>query len=122
MRAPVAYYMMILYFTVMFKPLIPIVSDALSHTFAEAIHIATVHAIYGSNHLQKELADTGSENSNGKHQHTTNGEEQVQLHISANTCVYDFNYLPPAKNYSSNKLYKLFTGFIVKHTPPPKFC
>ena len=61
MKVPIAYYLLLLYVTVMFKPLIPIVSDAVSHTFAEAIHIATVHAIYGSNHLEKELSETSSE-------------------------------------------------------------
>lgn len=120
MRAPIAYYMMILYFTVMFKPFIPIVKDVISHTFAEAIHIATVHAIYGSNHLQKELSDTNADNANNKHQNSTNGEDQVQVHVSTNICAYNFYSMLSDKNYSS-KFYQLKTGFIIKYSPPPEF-
>lgn len=122
MRVPIAYYMMLLYFTVMFKPLIPIVKDTIAHTFAEAIHIATVHAIYGSNHLQKELADTSSDSANNKHQNNTNGEDQVQVHVSFTACAYNFYFANANKYFSSLKLYKIKPGFIVKNFPPPKFC
>ena len=121
MRAPIAYYMMILYFTVMFKPLIPIVKDVLSHTFSEAIHIATVHAIYGSNHLQKELADTNSDNANSKHQNNVSGEDQVQVHVSTTECTYGFYAIASDKNYSFSRLSRLNRGFIIKFSPPPKF-
>jgi hypothetical protein len=120
MRAPIAYYTMLLYFTVMFKPFIPIVKDVISHTFAEAIHIATVHAIYGSNHLQKELADT-SDNTNNKHQTNTNGEEQVQVHVSASEFLFHFCCLTFNKNYSVANLCQVKAGFIIKYSPPPKF-
>ena|ERR1017187_6566759 len=121
MRAPIGYYMMLLYFTVMFKPLIPIVCDALSHTLCEAIHIATVHAIYGGNHLQKELADTNAENANNKHQNTTNGEDQVNVHLSATEFVFHLYSLTFNKNYSAANLCQLKNRFIVKYSPPPKF-
>ncbi|MEP6512575.1 MAG: hypothetical protein ABJA79_01805 [Parafilimonas sp.] len=65
---------MLLYLTVVFKPAIPIISDALSHTFADAIHIATVHAKYGNNHLEKELATEGFDNDNSKNQNTVKSE------------------------------------------------
>ena len=122
MRAAIAYYMMILYFTVMFKPLIPIVKDTISHTFAEAIHIATVHAIYGSNHLQKEIAESDGGNTNNKHQNNTNGEEQVQIHIVVKSCIYNFLPLATVKNYFYYKYCNLLAGYIIKFSPPPKFC
>lgn len=112
---------MLLYFTVMFKPLIPIVSDAISHTFSEAIHIATVHALYGSNHLEKELSNTASDNANSKHQNSVNAEDQVPVHVSTHECLYGFCRNTTDKDYSSLKLYKLKAGFIVKNFPPPKF-
>ena len=121
MRVPIAYYLMLLYVTVMFKPLIPIVSDTLSHTFSEAIHIATVHAIYGSHHLENELSNTASDNANGKHQNSINAEDQVPLHVSTNERLYDFCFNKTDKDYSSLKLYKLKSGFILKNFPPPKF-
>lgn len=118
MRAAVAYYMMILYFTVMFKPLIPIIKDKLSHTFAEAIHIATVHAIYGTNHLQKEVDQTSSDAANGKHQNSNNEDP---LHVLANECKFYFCNAMVRENYFICNPTVIISGFISRHSPPPKF-
>jgi hypothetical protein len=120
MKVPIAYYLVLLYVTVMFKPLIPVISDVLSHTFSEAIHIATVHAIYGSNHLEKELSNASPDNANNKHQNSTNGEDPVPVHVSAQEDVYGFYCTGPGKDYCSLKLYDLKAGFILKNYPPPQ--
>lgn len=120
MRAAIAYYMMILYCTVMFKPLIPIIKDKLAHTFAEAIHIATVHAIYGADHLQKEVDQTSSDAANGKHQNSNN-EDQVQEHVSTNECKFDFWNAKTPQNYFTGSQPAISTGFVSQHSPPPKF-
>jgi len=120
MRATIAYYMLILYVTVMFKPLIPIAQDFLSHTFSEAIHIATVHAIYGSNHLQKELSESNSDNENTKHSNST-GEDQVTVHVTCDVYGYYFDNIIIGKAYSSFNQRNLIPGFLSKHSPPPKF-
>ncbi len=121
MRFTTAYYLMLLYITVMFKPLIPIISDILSHTFSETIHIETIHAVYGSNHLEKELASTSSDNANSKSQKNINTEDQVTVHISANECLYNFPISKADKSSSFLKLFNLKAGFILKQSPPPKF-
>jgi hypothetical protein len=121
MKVPIAYYLMLLYLTVMFKPLIPIVSDAVSHTFSEAIHIATVHAIYGSNHLQKELSETSSETNTSKHQGNIAGEDQVPVHVSTDEPAYVLSVDPSRTGYLSLQRYILKPGFILKNFPPPKF-
>ena len=121
MRVLITYYLMLLYITVMFKPLIPLVSDALSHTFSKAIHIATVHAVYGSHHLEKELSNSSSDNANSSHQNTVNTEDPVPLHVSTNEWVYDFCFDGTGKDHPSLKLSKLKAGFILKSFPPPRF-
>lgn len=113
---------MLLYITVLFKPLLPVINDALSHTFAEAIHIATVHAVYGSNHLEKDLSDTASENSNNKHQAGTNIEDQLSVHVSSSACLYDFSITGTGNAFSLLKLFGLKAGFISKHSPPPRLA
>ena len=120
MRVPVAYYLLLLYVTVMFKPLVPIVSDAISHTFSEAIHIATVHAIYGSNHLQKELSNTTSDNTD-KHQTNRSVEDPVPVHVSSNGSLYGFYFSVTGNDYYSFDLNKINPGFYLKNFPPPKF-
>src|ERR1022692_2264038 len=122
MRAPIAYYMMIVYFTVMFKPLLPIVRDVVSHTFAEAIHIATVHAIYGSNHLQKELAQTCDSNSNNKHQGPNNGQDEVQVHVSATEFICHLFPSAIGIHFQTSGLSPLENGFLAQDAPPPKFA
>ena len=61
MKFAIAYYLLLIYATVILKPLIPVVEDVLIHCFAEAYHVATVHAKYGNNHLEKELANTNDD-------------------------------------------------------------
>ena len=121
MRVLIAYYLVLLYITVMFKPLIPIVSDALSHTFSKAIHIATVHAVYGSHHLEKEISNSSSGNANSSHQNTVNTEDPMPVHVSTNEWSRGFCFDRTGKDYSSIKLYKLKAGFILKSFPPPRF-
>ena len=110
---------MVLYVTVIFKPLIPIITDAFEHTFAEAIHIATVHAIYGENHLQKELSNT-ADSDRDKSQNTLKGENLISVHI----CPTENNYVV---NLSSNTVYvveiinKIEDIFPFNEAPPPKF-
>ncbi len=117
MKATIAYYMLILYATVMFKPLIPIVQDFLSHTFSEAIHIATVHAIYGSNHLQKELSQQEKESNRPA---SLNGEITAQVHVPASELQFNFDLYNISSNYPANKADALMPSSLSKISPPPK--
>jgi hypothetical protein len=119
MRFTTAYYLLLLYSLVMFKPLMPLVSDVLSHVFAEAIHIATVHAKYGSHHLEKELAKTAGDNS--KNHNAVLSEENLTVHISTNEYSYYFYSGRQNKNYPVLKLHNIEDIFISKQVPPPKF-
>lgn len=105
----------------MLKPLIPVISNAMSHGFDEAIHISTIHAKYGSNHLQVELANTTSEDGSSKNQNTVKSEEPLPVHIGAKECKYDFNVRSFNKQYFDFKSHQLLNVYILKHSPPPKF-
>ncbi len=119
MKFTLAYYLILLYSTVILNPVIPIVSDALSHTFAEAYHIAMVHAKYGANHLQMELTNTTNENSQNKknldeqsqtathlpvllknniESNTIQSQKFATLHILSYTNIYLKKVSPPPKN------------------------
>ena len=111
---------MLVYTTVIIKPVIPIVEDAFAHTFAEVIHIATVHAMYGENHLQKELANT-SDNDKSKSQNNLKTEDLVPIHICPEVCDH-IPYLRVDKNYNSVILYQIASVFLFNEAPPPKFC
>lgn len=119
MRNSIAYYLMLLYITIMFKPFIPAIKDTLSHTFSEAIHIAIVHAKYGANHLAKEVAATGSDNSSGNQNILS--IESASVHITTTEWKYNFNLKLLNKDYPAYLPYILTSVFISKAGPPPKF-
>jgi len=102
----------------MFKPLIPIIKDKISHTFAEAIHIATVHAMYGSNHLQKEVSQASGE-TNNNHQ-SVNTEETVPVHLMAKELCLDINLIRFSRLYLTDRHYTITPVYISKVGPPPK--
>lgn len=111
---------MLLYITVMFKPLIPIISDAYSHTFNEMAHIATVHAKYGSNHLAAELADTGRDDKS-KNQNTTKSLNEVPVHVLVNNCSSVSLLNNININYCYLILHNISKVYIFCQCPPPKF-
>lgn len=94
--------------------------DCWSHTFAEAQHIITVHAKYGSNHLEKELAAENSDNKNNKDQSAAKPEETTPVHIAV--AEYKYEYFSPklTTSFSALTLLKIPPVFIAKHIPPPK--
>ena len=104
----------------MVKPLIPIFCDVWAHEFNEIEHISTVHAKYGSNHIQKEIAETNSD-TNKKNQNSLKSEDQVAFHISANEIYIHFHANGFNQEFPLLNLNKLYPAFIYKHIPPPKF-
>ena len=103
----------------MFKPLIPIVSDAIAHTFNETIHIATVHAKYGSHHLAIAVASGASEDNN-KSQTTTCYEQNVPIHIVTGSTTLCFCIVIITAAFNLFRAEKWATVYLPKQIPPPK--
>ena len=119
MRFTIAYYLLLLYATAIFQPLIAIGIDAWSHTFAEANHIATVHVKYGAHHLDISLAKANSDDT--KNQHKMKVDDNARVHIATDECNYSYPSLSSDGQFLATKQSKLLSVFIFKHTPPPKF-
>jgi hypothetical protein len=119
MRSTIAYYLFILYLLVIFRPVVPVVSDAVSHAFALSIHLATVHALYGSNHLDKELEKTGSDNN--KKNTGVGAEEASGPYVPARECRYGF-YAEPAGYVQLLSLAQLEIIYMPIQAPPPRSC
>ncbi len=111
---------MLLYVTVIVKPLIPIISDLWYHEFNEVEHISLVHAKYGSHHLQKEVADTDSDN-NQKGQTNLKSEDQVPFHISGSVYCSSHDKAVADKQFLEFILVDISKVPISKQGPPPKF-
>lgn len=120
MKADIAYYLLLLYLTVILKPLIPLVSDLLSHGFNEIEHMATVHAKYGSHHLEKELQDNSTKNNQDKNATALTSKEEPCFTVLAeiNNYYYSATF---DKQYNLTAYFKLPFGFSNRVIPPPKF-
>ena len=118
MRHTTAYFLFLIYTTILLGQVVPILSDALSHTFAKAIHIATVHARYGSNHLGKELENT---NQNSNKNNSTKSTESFEVHILAEETIYNFYQEENVTDFISCNVQNLPAVFISTTSPPPKF-
>lgn len=119
MRFSLAYYLLLLYTTVIIKPLLPIAADAWDHAFAEAKHIATVHARYGKNHLEKEISSETS-HANSKNSDTLKGAEPIQFHLSNINDYQVFNSYDINNNFTSFQPQKLPFIFTLILAPPPR--
>jgi hypothetical protein len=119
MRFTSAYYLLLLYGLGIFKQLEPIAADALSHIFAEAIHLATVHAKYGNHHLGSELETAARDNN--KNNNTILQQANFAVHISTNDCRYHFYSPAQYKNHPFLATPDIEDIIICTQTPPPKF-
>lgn len=119
MRRPSAYYLLLLYCTVLMRCAIPVACDGLSHIFNEEDHIATVHAMYGSDHLEKEIAS--EEKDSNKNQTSVKNEDQVAVHLS----IEAFNFIPRTivdnNTFSGFPFVKPAIIFLSKEIQPPRF-
>jgi hypothetical protein len=121
LRFTAAYYLFLIYITVIAKPLIPIVADAFHHEFDGLEHISLVHAVYGENHLQKELADTAA-NEQGKNQNSVKFQDDVSFHLVYLEMQHHFAINISKAKYLLFKPCKLPLVFISQQGPPPKSC
>lgn len=118
MKFAAAYYLLLIYAGIIAKPIIPAAKDMLLHCFAQAYHIATVHAIEGKDHVEKEMADSGKDDASSKTQKVDKTEQC--LHEAIAGSVFSFiNPYPFLYHYSflNQSLSKIYIDFI---NPPPR--
>lgn len=122
MKFITAYYLLLVYVTVICKPFVPVMTDVWDHAFNEVEHVCTVHAVYGEKHADAEVGKTGAENENGKNESTLHSQEPVPVHVSAEE-FKDGILIPVIEKFYADLLLYIFPEsyhFIV--IPPPKDC
>lgn len=100
--------------------MIPIIGDELAHAFNGEIHISTIHAKYGSDHLEADLARTESANENTKNHNIINMQDEVSIHVFSHPFTCDFLSTEINENYPALKLSHLPVIFISLNSPPPE--
>jgi hypothetical protein len=118
-RTIISFYLVLVYSSMIVKPVLPIVSDSLSHAFALAKHLATVHAIYGADHLQQEITETSQGQEKSKTQNQLRPDNPVCLHTLTDLFSYCFH--PGQKIIFPSSLAGSITQiFLPFEIPPPR--
>ena len=121
MKFPLAYYLMMLYLLMVCRPVLPVISDMLSHSFTEAEHISTVHAKYGSHHREIEIAATANEsNGSKKNTHTLANEVSLTEHVVTEECTIGIIWEQTPKYFCPLRPGDLITKYLPVFTPPPE--
>ena len=121
MKSDIAYYLLLLYITVMIHPLLPVAHDWWEHEFNETEHLSHVHSHKGNDHLEKELKNSNSENTTNKNQNSLKAEDQVSFHVSPSIYKDNFSVNKTHLQHQLLNLNKPAFVFIFLKSPPPKF-
>ena len=120
-KSNTAYYLLLLYVTVIIKPILPIVHDWCEHTFNEVNHLSHVHQYYGNNHTEQEIAKSSKDNSSNHSSNNLKSEDQVPFHISQVISYKNFSFNELDFRHKLFKVRKLPAIVIQIPGPPPKF-
>ncbi len=122
MKSDIAYYLLLLYITVIIHPLFPIARDWWEHAFNEVNHLSHVHKHYGNNHIEKEVAESSKENSSNKSSNSLKSEDQFNFHVLVNEYKNDYKAVFSVFKFILIKFLKLSSVVISRDGPPPKFA
>ncbi len=97
----------------------PVISDAFYHAFAEARHLALVHAHDDDHHLDHELAEAGQDHNHEQNHKLPKGEDLLQIHLSIQHNLVDLKPDDFNRDYPSLCPEKLPLTFLAEQISPP---
>jgi hypothetical protein len=112
---------MLLYITVMLKPLMPIMSDWYEHEFNSIAHEIHVHLVYGHDHVEKKVAESNSEDDHHSDHDLVKSEDNVPFHVLLEEDKNLNNSTHINKKFKVCNYDKPLPVFISPEGPPPKF-
>jgi hypothetical protein len=117
MKVKLVKFVLFLYVIFLFKPISPLISDWLSHTFNEQQHILMVHEVHGKFHIHQELAGTGQ--SDNEKSNELKFEVEEYLHVSP-AIFKSVLYTSYHGCYLSYTLHSFISPYQDTNYPPPK--
>lgn len=78
----IGWVLIIAYTLVMMKPVLPVVADAMAHTFWKSQHMLVVHEVNGKFHVHTEMAQSAKQTEKEKHTNSYKIDLQDCLHVS----------------------------------------
>ncbi|MGL5889352.1 MAG: hypothetical protein ACRC3B_05670 [Bacteroidia bacterium] len=122
MKRQLATILLLCYASVLLRPLVPVVSDFLAHTFWSSEHIATVHYENGHYHVHYELKEINKNDVDPAQQtpDKKSGTENVQVHIITNEV--DLTADPVSVQYHTFSFASAHTDVLLLVPTPPPWC
>ncbi len=119
MKQALLYLLLFAYTTVMLKPVLPIVSDLLAHTFWKWNHISTVHHHDGHDHVHFEIVKIEKENLPEKKDKIHINDLSANPHLS-HKINFDFTLvLFKSDKFPAFKVSQMHS-FLPVDAPPPR--
>ena len=100
--------------------MVPAFLNMWNHAFNEVEHISLIHAKYGSNHAEKELAKTQADENEGTNQQSLKTQQQVPYHILAEQFISNCNHQIIVSQFPLHFLSLPYLVYLAKNGPPPK--
>ncbi len=118
MRKLPLYLFLFTYTTVMFKPVMPYFTDAISHVLFFKDHMLTVHAHNGKFHVHAEVAEAAKEDPSSK------STDAIKKNFLSDEYLFTEIYIFPIVRASMARPVQLTyfskQAFINHHFPPPR--
>ena len=101
--------------------MLPVVSDWYQHEFNKIEHLACVHTVYGSHHLEAEIVENSSGTDQNKNQNTSKSDDQVPFHIIVAQYKNEYNSILSGIQFNTPEFLKRLSAVLLVDGPPPKF-
>jgi hypothetical protein len=119
MRKTIAYYLLLIYLSAIISPTMPLLVDVVAHNFNQAVHISTIHMVYGKNHVDSEIAVEAAKNKNDNHESSIKSQTPITLHLLQRNVQFSFESISYNAYSTLFQVNKLPFWFPVHTTPPP---
>jgi hypothetical protein len=111
-----AWLTLVFYVLFIFKPIVPVLSDKIAHTFWEQYHLITVHGTYGNAHVDQEIEKSTKQADKEK---STKSTSEEYAHIISAVAYYFPSHHFISRSYSAFKV-KYPVSYSNIHYQPPK--
>lgn len=111
------------YTIVIFKPVLPFITDCISHALFYSQHMATVHYENGKYHVHYEAAKNAKEDATGKTASSSSSKKNTAPteYLSMATVYVDLIIHYFSNSHSSSIAPSLMSGISQNNYPPPRF-
>ena len=119
MKKGLLYLLLFSYCMVMFKPVLPVITDTVAHIFWYSEHMATVHYEKGKYHVHYESLDAAKKSGPEKSPAANKTEKGSSEHVMI-ISQYDFLLFSLRNNGFPNASVPIPDNWLCNSYPPPK--